>query len=84
LVESELRATRQTADMEIEILNSKLQREQIARTMAEGALEAGRKDIARLLHELATLQYRPHTLSSAQQPATEPDQQPATRDTQAA
>jgi len=88
LLESELRSTRQTADMENEILNSKLQREQIARTMAEGALEAGRKDIARLLHELATLQYRPHTLSNAQgnaqQATVEPDQQPATRDIQAA
>ena len=85
LLESEVRANRQTADMEIEILNAKLQREQIARTMAEGALEAGRKDIARLLQELATLQYRPHTLSantqsSAAQPAaTEPAQQPATQ-----
>ena len=29
------------------------------RTMAEGALEAGRKDIARLLRELSSMQYRP-------------------------
>ena len=27
--------------------------------MAEGALEAGRKDIARLLRELSSMQYRP-------------------------
>jgi len=35
-----------------------LQREQLDRTMAEGALEAGRKDIARLLREISTIQYR--------------------------
>ena len=27
--------------------------------MAEGALEAGRKDVARLLRELGAVQYRP-------------------------
>jgi chromosome segregation protein len=57
LLESEVKATRQTNETEIELLNARLQREQIARTMAEGAVEAGRKDIARLLQELATLQY---------------------------
>ena len=36
-----------------------LQREQLDRTMAEGALEAGRKDIARLLREISAMQYRP-------------------------
>ena len=57
LLESEVKATRQANETEIEILNARLQREQIARTMAEGAVEAGRKDIARLLQELASLQY---------------------------
>ena len=34
--------------------------------MAEGALEAGRKDIARLLREISTVQYR---AEPAQEPA---------------
>ena len=72
LLESEVKATRQVNDAEIEILNAKLQREQIARTMAEGAVEAGRKDIARLLQELATLQYRPQTQSPAAEATAEP------------
>jgi crescentin len=65
LLESEIKAGRQTNEAEIEILNAKLQREQIARTMAEGAVEAGRKDIARLLQELATLQYHRHPQAAA-------------------
>src|SRR4029077_18388853 len=72
LLEGEVKAVRQVNDSEIEILNAKLQREQIARTMAEGAVEAGRKDIARLLQELATLQYRPQTLSPGVEFSTEP------------
>jgi chromosome segregation ATPase len=66
LLEAEIKAIRQANETEIEVLNAKLQREQIARTMAEAAVEAGRKDIARLLQELASLQYRP-----AGQPALE-------------
>jgi chromosome segregation ATPase len=65
LLESELKATRQANETELEVLNAKLQREQIARTMAEAAVEAGRKDIARLLDELSTLQYRPSGGTSA-------------------
>jgi len=59
LVESQLGAARQQAELQIEELNSELQREQLERTIAEGALEAGRKDIARLLRELAASHYRP-------------------------
>src|SRR4029077_1255450 len=72
LLEGEVKAVRQVNDSEIEILNAKLQRVQIARTMAEGAVEAGRKDIARLLQELATLQYRPQTQSPAAEVSVEP------------
>jgi chromosome segregation ATPase len=80
LLENEIKATRQANETELEVLNAKLQREQIARTMAEAAVEAGRKDIARLLQELASLQYRPNAPSSvqvnvqgaAEQPAVEP------------
>ena len=41
--------------------------------MAEGALEAGRKDIARLMREVAALQYRPVTASASEVPAVRPD-----------
>ena len=76
LLEGEIKAGRQANDAEIEILNAKLQREQISRTMAEGAVEAGRKDIARLLQELSTLQYRPASGQPA--PAEQAPAQPAT------
>ena len=46
-------------EMQIEQLNAQLQRERLERSMAEGALEAGRKDVARLLRELGAVQYRP-------------------------
>lgn len=82
LLESEVKATRQSNDTEIEILNAKLQREQISRTMAEGAVEAGRKDITRLVQELATLQYRPAAQTSVAEietpaQAEEPERQPS-------
>jgi chromosome segregation ATPase len=73
LLEAEIKAIRQANETELEVLNAKLQREQIARTMAEAAVEAGRKDIARLLQELASLQYRPAGQGVADAPeATEP------------
>ena len=82
LLESEAKAIRQTNETEIEMLNAKLQREQIARTMAEGAVEAGRKDISRLLQEVATAQYSPASQNltvetSAEPPAVEQDERPA-------
>jgi hypothetical protein len=50
--------------MQLDQLNSQLQREQLERSMAEGALESGRKDIARLLREISSMQLRPdHTES---------------------
>ena len=58
MLEDEVKAARETSRLEVEELQAQLQREQLDRTMAEGALEAGRKDIARLLRELSTLQYR--------------------------
>ena len=59
LLESQLKATRESCDMQVEELQAQVQRERLERTMAEGALEAGRKDIARLLRELSAMQYRP-------------------------
>ena len=64
LLEHQLGATRQTTEVRIEELNAELQRERLERTMAEGALEAGRRDIARLLRELAASQYRPPAVAN--------------------
>ena len=69
MLEGQMRAIRETAELQIEELKAQLQREQLERSMAEGALEAGRKDIARLLRELATLQYRPSAQQEAPPPA---------------
>jgi chromosome segregation ATPase len=89
LLENEAKAIRQTNETEIEMLNAKLQREQIARTMAEGAVEAGRKDIARLLHEVATAQYSPPSPStmteiSTEPPAVEQSETPSTQSSKSA
>ena len=43
--------------MQLDQLNA--QREQLERSMAEGALESGRKDIARLLREISAMHHRP-------------------------
>jgi chromosome segregation ATPase len=59
MLESQIKATRETSELQIAELKAQLQREQLDRSMAEGALEAGRKDIARLLREISSLQYRP-------------------------
>ena len=58
MLEDQIRGARETAELQLEELKAQLQREQLDRTMAEGALEAGRKDIARLLREISTIQYR--------------------------
>ena len=52
LLEKQLQAARSATDMQLDQLNAQLQREQLERSMAEGALESGRKDIARLLREI--------------------------------
>lgn len=53
--EAELKATRDSAAAEIEQLRTTLQRERAARSTAEGALEAARKEVVRLMRELAAL-----------------------------
>jgi chromosome segregation ATPase len=55
-LESELQANNYGAEKQIEELTAALQRERAERAMAEGALETGRRDLARLLREVATLQ----------------------------
>ena len=52
LLERQLKAARDANEMQIEQLSAQLQREQLERSMAEGALESGRKDIARLMREV--------------------------------
>lgn len=79
LLENELKTARQNASMEIEELNAKLQLAQLERTMAEGALEAGRKDIARLLRELSALQQPPNNLSEAESKAPAPEESPSAK-----
>ena len=66
LLEHQLRAAQESTNLQIEQLNAQLQREQLERSMAEGALEAGRKDIARLLREIGSLQYRPVAASAGE------------------
>ena len=73
LLEQQLKAVRDGHEMQMEQLNAQLQREQLERSMAEGALESGRKDIARLMRELAALQYRPVAPTAGETPAVRPD-----------
>jgi chromosome segregation ATPase len=54
-LESELQANSYSAEKQIEELTAALQRERAERAMAEGALETGRRDLARLLREVAAL-----------------------------
>jgi crescentin len=61
ILQEELNATRSANSMQIENLNAQLQREQLDRSMAEGALEAARKDVSRLLQEIVALKGRPIT-----------------------
>jgi chromosome segregation ATPase len=72
LIEKELHGAREAANMQIAQIGAQLQREQLERSMAEGALESGRKDIARLMREIAALQYRPVAPTSGEAPAAPP------------
>jgi len=58
LLEKQLQAARTANEMQLDQLNAQLQREQLERSMAEGALESGRKDIARLLREISSIHHR--------------------------
>jgi chromosome segregation ATPase len=73
LLEKQLQATRDASEMQIAQLSAQLQREQLERSMAEGALESGRKDIARLMREVAALQYRPVAATSSESPQQQPE-----------
>src|SRR5215218_9303857 len=73
LLEGQLKAARDANEMQIQQLNAQLQREQLERSMAEGALESGRKDIVRLMREMAALQYRPVAPTAGEAPPAQPD-----------
>jgi chromosome segregation ATPase len=68
LLEQQMHAMRSATEMQLQQLEAQLQREQLERTMAEGALESGRRDIARLLREIGSLHHRPN-LAGATEPA---------------
>lgn len=58
ILESQAETGRQLAENEKDELDAALKREQLERLVVEGALEAGRKDISRLLREVMTLRRR--------------------------
>jgi chromosome segregation protein len=59
LLERELKGARESNDLQIEELNTQIHRERADRNMTEGALDAARQDVARLLREIAVLEKRP-------------------------
>lgn len=65
-LQDELNAARKSHEVRIEDLKAQLQREQLDRAMAEGALEGARKEMARLLQEIGTLKSRPMAPSIAE------------------
>ncbi len=61
-------ADRLTAEQAIEELNTALQREQLERAVADGALETARKDFARVAREVMSLQRNQASLEAHAQP----------------
>jgi chromosome segregation ATPase len=57
-LQDELDAARSSHEVRIDDLKAQLQREQLDRSMAEGALEGARKEMARLLAEIGALRGR--------------------------
>ncbi len=55
-LENEIKARQQTSEKALEDLSAALRREQHERAVAEGALETGRKDFARVMREVMALQ----------------------------
>jgi chromosome segregation ATPase len=71
VLQEELNAARSSNEMQIENFNAQLQREQLERSMTEGALEAARKDIARLQQEISGLRSRSFAESAGETPAAQ-------------
>jgi crescentin len=55
-LEKQLQNVKQSSDQRIEDLDAALRREKVERSVVEGALEAARKDFARLMRELMALE----------------------------
>ena len=70
LLEEQITAARSTHEMQIESLAAQLQREQLERSMAEGALETARKDVSRLQQEVGALRSRIVADGGAEEHAT--------------
>ncbi len=68
-LQDELNAARGSHEVRIDDLQAQLQREQLDRSIAEGALEGARKELARLLAEIGALRGRPVAPSTAEPPA---------------
>ncbi|MGN6463662.1 MAG: hypothetical protein ACTHLY_20995 [Pseudolabrys sp.] len=64
-LQNQLDGARQAQAREVEDLKAALNREKVERAVAEGALEAGHKDLARVMREVMALQRR----QTAQEPA---------------
>jgi crescentin len=67
-LQQQLAATQAAGEMQVETFNAQMQRERLERSMAEGALEAARKDILRLQQEMAIL--RGHSASATAEAGT--------------
>ena len=70
LLEEQITAARSAHEMQIESLAAQLQREQLERSMAEGALETARKDVSRLQQEVGALRSRIVADGGAEERAT--------------
>lgn len=64
-LQAQMETNRQAHGRELDDLKAALNREKIERAMAEGALETGRKDLARVMREVMALQRR-HTAQEPQ------------------
>jgi hypothetical protein len=73
MFEKQYACAREASELQIEQLTAHLQRERLERAMAEGALESGRKDIARLMHELGALKHRPVAPAALPENALSPE-----------
>jgi crescentin len=71
ILQEELNAARSSNEMQIEQLGAQLQRERLDRSMTEGALEAARKDVSRLVQEIGALRGRSFAESATEAPASQ-------------
>ena len=71
LLEEQIAAAHGAHEMQIDGLQAQLQREQLERSMAEGALETARKDVSRLQQEVGTLRSRILTDGGSEAPTAQ-------------